>query len=410
MYLLVPPLSHQGLKELPETITPAPVRRPQVHPGAISVVVLDSLTRLESYRDEWEDLIQEVSEPNVFYEPWMLLPSVQAFRKDQELFFLLVFAHSETNPADPPYLIGFLPLHRERKYKKLPVRILRPWNHLHSFLCTPLVRAGFEATFWKTLLNWLDNGYPRSGLLELEYLGSDGPVSEALDEILHERKLSFCETGRYERALLIQKEAGAEEYIQHTFSYGLRKETRRQRRRIQELGNLELEKLADPDELDEWIQEFLDLESKGWKGSEGTALGHRFSEQEYFRTVVREGFQRNQVMILRLRLDEKTLAIKFNFLSGEGSFAYKIAFDESYAKYSPGVMLEVDNIREVFSHPELQWMDSCAVPDHSMINRLWGERRTIRSVLISTKRFLGNQIVDLLPFVRWVKKKIKKCS
>jgi hypothetical protein len=63
-----------------------------------------------------------------------------------------------------------------------------------------------------------------------------------------------------------------------------------------------------------------------------------------------------------------------NFLAPPGSFSFKIAFDEDYARFSPGVLIQIENLR-ILARPDIGWMDSCAVADHSMINSLWGERR-----------------------------------
>ena len=85
-----------------------------------------------------------------------------------------------------------------------------------------------------------------------------------------------------------------------------------------------------------------------------------------------------------------------------GSFAFKIAYDENYSKFSPGVLLELKNIHHLFKQsPPLAWMDSCADPDHPMIDHLWKERRTIDDYFIGTKTFGGRIKVVLL--------KIQKC-
>jgi hypothetical protein len=52
-------------------------------------------------------------------------------------------------------------------------------------------------------------------------------------------------------------------------------------------------------------------------------------------------------------------------------------------------------------------MDSCAIPEHFMINRLWKERRTIQNLVIATSRFTGNSVVGLLPMLRAIKRMIK---
>jgi hypothetical protein len=79
--------------------------------------------------------------------------------------------------------------------------------------------------------------------------------------------------------------------------------------------------------------------------------------------------------------------MKANLLTGDGGFCFKICFDEEFAKHSPGVLLELENIREAHRRG-LTWMDSCADQDHPMIDRLWPERREIRTVFLSP-RWLG---------------------
>ena len=104
--------------------------------------------------------------------------------------------------------------------------------------------------------------------------------------------------------------------------------------------------------------------------------------------------------MLGLFLDGRPIALKCNFLSGPGGFTFKIAYDESLAKFSPGVLLELDNLEDVHRRPEIRWMDSCAMPGHFMIGRLWRERRTLQTLWISTSRWLGNPLLGAAPLLR----------
>jgi len=115
-------------------------------------------------------------------------------------------------------------------------------------------------------------------------------------------------------------------------------------------------------------------------------------------------------MMLALELDGQRVAQKCNFLAGNGSFAFKIAYDEDYARYSPGLLLEIENIRQVHAAREIEWMDSCAVPIHFMINRLWLDRRTIQTALIPTGKRPGELIVSLMPLIRWINRKVRRIS
>jgi CelD/BcsL family acetyltransferase involved in cellulose biosynthesis len=71
--------------------------------------------------------------------------------------------------------------------------------------------------------------------------------------------------------------------------------------------------------------------------------------------------------------------MKCNFVAPPGAFAFKIAYAEELAAHSPGVLLELENIRRIHGEPHVQWMDSCAAPGHPMIERLWKEHRAVQS-------------------------------
>src|SRR5438270_5290373 len=90
---------------------PAPAGAPAPPRGwpkgpRLSVVVVEQAAALLPYVPAWEDLAAAALEPNVFYEPWLLLPAAAAFGAQLALRFVLVFAHG---PA-APLLCGFFPL------------------------------------------------------------------------------------------------------------------------------------------------------------------------------------------------------------------------------------------------------------------------------------------------------------
>jgi hypothetical protein len=85
-----------------------------------------------------------------------------------------------------------------------------------------------------------------------------------------------------------------------------------------------------------------------------------------------------------LRVGEKTIAMLVNFLAYPGSFSFKIAYDEAYARYSPGILIEKANLQRL-GDPCFGWMDSCAVEDHPMINSLWRSRREMVRIALPRK-------------------------
>src|SRR5262249_35755849 len=109
----------------------------------LSVVVVDDVSALAGHLPAWESLAAAAVEPNGFYGAGVLLPAAQCFGGGRRLLFVLVFAHWQGGPSQPPLLCGFFPLERRRGYHGLPVRYLTLWKWVHCYLCTPLVRAGY---------------------------------------------------------------------------------------------------------------------------------------------------------------------------------------------------------------------------------------------------------------------------
>jgi hypothetical protein len=70
------------------------------------------------------------------------------------------------------------------------------------------------------------------------------------------------------------------------------------------------------------------------------------------------------------------LAMLVNFMCAPGSFSFKTAFDEDYARFSPGVLLQIENLA-LLEHPHIAWCDSCAAEGHPMIDSLWTGRRAV---------------------------------
>ena len=365
------------------------------------VEAIDDIESLERYRAAWQDLADHTSEPNPFYEPWMLLPAWKAFGHEVPgTKFVLVWQRA-SQLKRPATLVGFVPLISCRRFGFLPLRFRSVWQHAFCYLCSPLVRRGLEQEALEGLLDWArEKG---QGLLKLRHLSAEGPLAQALIDITHERGSAAFVVDRYNRAMLRPAE-NYEDYISHSMTNHARKKLSRQQKRLSAIGRLETRVLcADPalsnggsPDVEVWLKQFLEVEAAGWKGRELSALGIDPVTRAYFETICREAHARGRLMMLGLYLDNRPLAMKCNFLAGDGGYAFKIAFDEAYAKYSPGVLLEAENIRVVHAMPQIKWMDSCALPGHPMINRMWSERRTVQKVLVSPGRWIDNVTVDIV--------------
>ena len=385
--------------------------RPALDGQKMSVVVITEPAALEAYLPALEELAADAIEPNVFYEPWTLLPSLKAFGGGHQFFFALVFAPVAGNQKAPQTLCGFFPLVRERHYKGLPIPVLRLWNHIYGPLCTPLIRTEQASECLKAFFNWLaDADHPSATncpILELCNVSGDGPFHALLiDYLYNSTRLSYMEDVHV-RAVLRPAE-NAEVYLSGALSGRRRKYMRLQAKYLAEMGRVEYKELTEQDNVGQWVSDFLSLEASGWKGRNGSAIALLEKDREFFLEVAREGFRRGRLRMLSLDLNGQSIAQKFDLTTGRACFTLKIAYDESYSRFSPGVLLELERLRRLHEEAQLDWVDSCAVPGHFMMNRLYTSRRVIQTVLIATGRNSGGLIVSILPLLRWLSRLLRR--
>jgi CelD/BcsL family acetyltransferase involved in cellulose biosynthesis len=315
----------------------------------------------------WDDLAREASEPNPFYESWYLLPSLRLFDPDGEVELLRL--------EDGDRLVGLLPLRRERRYYGHPLPHWSNWLHANMFLGSPLVARGFETAFWREVFAWCDRNTGAGLFLHLAQVREDGPLAEAFARVLAESRRPAATVMREERAML-DSALTAEAYLEQSLGGKKRKELRRQQRRLGEEGELAVVRTAGAEGIEGWAEEFLALEEAGWKGAAGSALASDFATRILFVEALEGAAQNGRLERLAIRLDGKPLAMLASFVCKPGAFSYKTAFDEDYARFSPGVLLQCENLA-VLERPEIGWTDSCAAADHPMIDHIWRERRAI---------------------------------
>ena len=375
------------------TDAPTPGRLPQAPSDDFETEVVTDWSRLAALEQEWQDLAAAASEPNPFYEPWMLLPALHAYGSGARLEVLLVSATHRGRRL----LYGLFPIAWRRGRAEL-------WKHRSCYLATPLLRSGFGREALRCFFDYLERS---CGLVRLDDVPGDGPFHLHLVDELNRRGWASLVSSWYTRALFRPASSG-DQFLERALNGKRRKELRRQRARLAELGHLEVCELRPDEDPAPWIREFLSLEASGWKGARGVAAALHPAERAFMEATAARAHQRGRLMMIGLRLDGRPVALKYNLLAGDGAFAFKIAFDESFARYSPGVLLELDNIHRLHRMPAVRWMDSCAAPNRFMINHLWPERREMQTVFFSTGRALPSLLLALVPLLQFLRARAQR--
>jgi CelD/BcsL family acetyltransferase involved in cellulose biosynthesis len=314
---------------------------------------------------DWDALAKRAATPNPFAERWYMAAALQALDSHNVRFAVV----------RDKGLIGLMPFAQEARYAGLPVPHVKNWLNHNAFLGTPLTRSGSERLFWQALLRHFDRQNDKALFLHLSSLAIDDPVATALEAICKDERRRYALVMREERALL-ERGLNREDYLEAHIRSKKRKELRRQQKRLGEVGALTFGRCESDDRLDRWISEFLDLEQRGWKGANGSALACSDDTRALFAAVLRGAAAVGKLERLDLRLDGSPIAMLANFLTPPGAFSFKTAFDEEYARFSPGVLLQIENLA-LLERDGIAWCDSCAAQDHPMIDSIWSGRRAI---------------------------------
>jgi CelD/BcsL family acetyltransferase involved in cellulose biosynthesis len=192
----------------------------------------------------------------------------------------------------------------------------------------------------------------------------------------------------HERALLAPAGERAD-YLERALPRKKLKELGRQLRRLGDDGAVAWDIARDPAAINAALADFLGLEQAGWKGRAGTAAAMSASIRALLEEAVPALAREGKAEITRLLLADRTIAALIVLRSGDTAWCWKIAYDEHHARASPGVQLMLQATKALLAEPGLARVDSCAAPDHPMIDHIWRERLPLADRLVRPGAYGG---------------------
>jgi hypothetical protein len=255
-----------------------------------------------------------------------------------------------------------------------PLSTLAAWHHSYTFLGTPLVDGSNLSSTLEELFGAVRRRGP--GLLTLDQLGADGPIAAEIERACGEREVSVVARRDSGRAALTRETA--------VTSLDADKNQRRDRRRRWRMLEEDLDgtvTVTNRAGSAEAVEEFLRLEGSGWKGKGGTALASSPRHAEFFREICRAFSDAGRLQMLAIGSEHRTAAMSCDIVAGDTVFCFKIGFDETLRRGAPGVQLVYANGQVFRDERSERLLDSCAAPDNKLLNRLWTDRRPLRSLV-----------------------------
>jgi CelD/BcsL family acetyltransferase involved in cellulose biosynthesis len=326
--------------------------------------------------EELDHLCARSIEPNVF-NPRFLAPAMPRL-EDREVRLAVIRDGDENRNR----LRLLVPFSVERPTIPLGVSVMRTWSSPFGPLGTPLVDRDDPAGVIEDLFAVLSRKHLKlPKVFVLPEMRLDGPVASLLRSVAESRSLPLVTINEAERPFL-ESELDGNAYFRAALRPHHLREFRRLKRRLAEMGKLEHHIAREEKEVRHGIEVFLTLEAAGWKGRERTAMAIDRYRAAFAREAVFRMAERDLCRVHTLSLEGKVIACLIVFIEAGVAYTWKTAYDEAFAACSPGTLLMMEVTSNHLDDPNIMATDSCAVPDHPVLSRLWMERKPIGTIVI----------------------------
>jgi hypothetical protein len=332
-------------------------------------------------QDELEFLSNRAMEPNIFFSARLLAPAMPRI-DDRQVRLALIRDETESHSR----MRLLMPFTVEKPGFSVGAPIIRVWANPFGPLGTPLVDAEDAAETIDNLFEALAMKSARlPSVLVLPDIRLNGPFAQLARAVAINRDLPVAVTDPFQRPML-ESLLDGDAYMSHSVSPHHLREMRRQWRKLERAGQAVYSVARQPEDVRRRMEEFLALEASGWKGRKRSALTNDRYRAAFAREAITNLAEIDAVRIHTIDLDGRAIASIIVFLMAGEAYTWKTAYDESLSRFSPGKLLIMKLTDWHLDDANIMRTDSCAVPDHPIMSRLWEEREEMGSLVIGLSR------------------------
>jgi CelD/BcsL family acetyltransferase involved in cellulose biosynthesis len=300
------------------------------HRGGVEIV--------ERWADEWRSLCAESADDQPFYRPEWIAAHIRAFTPQARVVLLTVSCAGK--------LLFVLPLLQEWSvFSGVPLRKLRGPVNSHSCRFDAVRHASPQGdaaviAAWnhlRSLSGW--------DLLELH----DVPEGGTISALALAASNSGVRTGQVamRRNPYVPVPADPSGLNKLPVNARLRGKLRHIRRELEGQGGLKFWRSdkADQSALDRFYQ----LESAGWKGTEGSAIACNPQIRQFYNEVAQAAEHFGYLCMYSLELNGDLLASHFGLSLRGRYFSPKLAYNEKFPQYAPGHLIVSEILQDCAS-------------------------------------------------------------
>lgn len=333
-------------------------------------VALPDLLRREA---EWAKLVDAALEPNPFYAPSFLAAAERHLHPHRPILYLIV-----EDKAASDALCALFPLERPHLRDGVLWGALALYRNPYLCLTVPPVRINGAEDILATALAALAH---RAARLILPLTSASRAFDRLLRSASERLRLPLGRIDGRSRAA-VETDLDVEDYRNTYWKKAIRSQERRRLRQLGEVGSVIHRTFlaTDPGGQDA-LDAFLRLEKAGWKGQHGTALLQSPKTAAFAQHAFLAAHESGRVLFETLSVDDRIIAVNINLVAGQVGFAIKSAYDETFARFGAGNLLDGFSLALASAGGPLRRLDSCAPLDHPIRHRWRQEERIERQLL-----------------------------
>ena len=301
---------------------------------------LSNFTLELSTKDEWRELASQGKNSEPFFQPEWIEAFAGSFGRGNTYLLLSVWKEGRLTGMAPLSRSGFF-------FGKIPARTYRSLSGIHSgrydILLDDTDPERASKAMWRRLAadQWWD-------VIEVQDVPADGDffrlmkhanASGFLTGVWPTRKMPFIKIPERDK---------------DPFS-NCPKHSKKDRSKMKsKLTKLNSEGRVSFDTIESnhehALREFIELENSGWKGTNGSAIASNPTTRRFYELMCAGLSSRGLVRIYEMRFNEKLIASDLGFIMNGAFFSVKVAYDESFSRYSPGQLLNRHIIEDLWAN------------------------------------------------------------
>ncbi|MEH1838760.1 MAG: GNAT family N-acetyltransferase [Nostoc sp.] len=363
----------------------------------LKVQIVEKLEELKLHADSWNQLAFEATQqlPMTSYA-WISSYFEHYVEVDESWF--CVFAYNDSE------LVGVLPLIvTPQRFFGFKFSFLVTRRSSQSCSLDIVAALGIENIVIPALIDAARQFCPYHLGMVFNRLPENSPTIEALESM---SDISLIKELDWMMGANLKITGSFDEYWK-TLSGNLRSTIKRSGKKLYQLEGVKTIFLKGSEATEKYLSQLIEVEAASWKGTKGKLIASSSTDISFYTNLTRRLSEAGWLEWQLLEVEGKTIAINLAIKLKRSIIIWKLAYDESYAKFSPGTILfeqvvksaYTDKVDEINLISDFSWYDNWKMDkrphyniklySHQLISLMFGflPAYIIKKLKVLKKRF-----------------------